>query len=65
MRDRERVSRRFRMGNEDVQLDPVRGADAGRRGEVDAGVADRRGDARERSGLVVDLDDQVVRDVRS
>ena len=37
------------------------GAEARRRGDVDAGVADRLGDAGQRSRLVVDLDDQIHR----
>src|SRR5262249_7520782 len=62
VRDREGVPGRLCVRDEDVQLDPFGGAHAGRCGQVHPCVADRRRDAREGSGLVVDLDDQVERD---
>jgi hypothetical protein len=59
VRQGQRVLGSLGMRNEDVQLDVVVASQAGRRREVDARVADRRGDPGERAGLVLDLDDQV------
>ncbi len=61
----QRVLGRFGVRNEDVQLDLIRSADAGRRREVDAGVADRGRDAGESPGFVLDLDDQIERNRRA
>jgi hypothetical protein len=51
----------FGVRDEDVQLDVVGGPETGRRCKVDACIADGGRDARERTGLVLDLDDQVER----
>ncbi len=59
VRDRERVPGGLGVGDEDVQLGALAGADARGRGDVDAGVADRGCDARQCSGSVLDVDDQV------
>jgi hypothetical protein len=49
VRDAERVACRLGMWDEDVQLGAVARPDARRGGDVDARVADRRGDAGERA----------------
>lgn len=46
LRERKRVLRRFGVRNEDVELDVICRAHAGRRGQVHAGVTDRRRHAR-------------------
>jgi hypothetical protein len=51
----------FGVRDEDVQLDIVGGPETGRRRKVDACIADGGRDARERTRLVLDLDDQVER----
>ena len=51
--------------DEDVQLGPLARPDARGRGDVDAGVADRGRDLRERSGRVLDVDDQIEGHVRA
>jgi hypothetical protein len=61
VRDRQSVLGSFGVRDEDVQLDVVRGSQTRRRREIDACVADRRGDTGEGTGLVLDLDDQVER----
>jgi hypothetical protein len=65
MRDRERMPGRFGVRNEDVKLDEVGLCEARRGREVDAGVADRGCDLRERPRLVLDLDDKVERNRRT
>src|SRR5947209_4027351 len=50
---------RLGMRDEDVQLGPFTGADAGGSREVDAGVADRSGHIGKRPRCVLDIDDQV------
>lgn len=62
-RDRERVTHRLRVAHEDVQLRALRGADAGRGGEVDAGIADRRHHLGQRARCVLDLDYEIERDL--
>ena len=57
--DTEHVLRRGSMGNEDVQFGPFAVSDARRRGDVDAGVADRGGDPRQRPWFVVHVDHQI------
>ena len=53
------MARRLRVLDEDVQLRSFAGADARGRGNVHTRVADRGCDAGERSGLVLELDDEV------
>ena len=48
------------MGDEDVELGALSGAETGRRGDVDAGIADRRRHLGQRPRRVLDVDDQVV-----
>jgi len=59
LREHESVPRRLGVWNENVQLDIVGCAHARRCGQVHTRVADRGCDAGERSGLVLELDDEV------
>jgi hypothetical protein len=59
MRDRQRVLGGLGVGDEDVELGPLARSDAGRGGNVHAGVAYCSGDAGQRPGFVLDVDDQV------
>jgi hypothetical protein len=56
------VPRGLGVRHEHVKLDLGAGSEARRCGQVHAGVADRGRDAGKGARLVVDLDDQVVRD---
>jgi hypothetical protein len=58
---RERMPDGLGVRDEDVELRAVAVADAGGRGEVDARVGDGTGDLGERTGRVLDVDDQVER----
>ena len=49
--DRQRVRGGLGVRDEDVELGPLARADAGGGGDVDAGVADRGGDLRQRPGV--------------
>ena len=65
LRERQRVPGSFGVRDENVQLDLICRSQAGRRREVDAGVADRGRNARQAPGLVLDLYDQVERNRRA
>jgi len=65
LREGERMPGGLRMRDEDVQLDPIRDAEARRSSEIDTCVADRGGDASESARLVLELYDQVVRNRRA
>jgi len=59
------MPRSLNVGDKDMELDVVVRPQTGCSREVDTGVADRGRDFRESSGLVRDLDDEVVRDART
>jgi hypothetical protein len=59
MRDRQRMPGRACVRHQDVELRAVARADAGGRGDVHAGVADRGRDLRQGARRVLDVDDEV------
>jgi hypothetical protein len=61
MRDREHVSSRAGMRDEDVKLGPLGRPHASRSRNVHAGIADRSRDLSQGPGIVLDLDHQVER----